>query len=173
MSVDPVIVVIIRFGLGWLFLAAAAHKLKDMTDFRSVLAAYRVLPGSMIGLAAWCVAALEIAVGIGALWAFPAAYVGTAVVLFGYAGVMAVNLVRGRRFIDCGCGGAVQPLSIGLVLRNVVLAFGALIALLPVSPRPVGWLDVVSMAAGVLVLAMLYAAVNQLLAARARLEEWV
>ena len=48
--------------------------------------------------------------------------VGGAALLLAYAAVMAINLVRGRRFIDCGCGGAAQPLSLGLVLRNVVLA---------------------------------------------------
>ena len=44
MNLDPVIATIIRFALGWLFLAASAHKLKDMADFRSVLATYRILP---------------------------------------------------------------------------------------------------------------------------------
>ena len=65
---------------------------------------------------------------------------------------MTINLMRGRRFIDCGCGGATQPLSIGLVVRNVVLAIAAMIALVPAPTRPLGWLDIVSMVAGVLVL---------------------
>jgi hypothetical protein len=173
MNIDPVIATILRFALGWLFLAAAAHKLKDMVDFRSVLATYRVLPESLVGVAAWCVVAIEIGVGLGALWQYPPAYIGAAAVLLGYAGAMAINLARGRRFIDCGCGGATQPLSIGLVLRNFALAIAALVALVPASQRPLGWVDIVSMVAGVLVLALIYAAVNQLLAARARLEEWV
>ena len=107
------------------------------------------------------------------LWQFAPAYHRRRGVAARYAGVMTINLLRGRRFIDCGCGGATQPLSVGLVLRNVVLAIAAITALVPAPARPLGWLDVVSMAAGVLVLGALYAATNQLLAARARLEEWV
>jgi hypothetical protein len=173
MNVDPVIATIIRFALGWLFLAASAHKLRDMTDFRSVLATYRILPERLVVVAAWLVVVAEICIGVGMLWQFSVAYIGGAGLLLAYAGVMAINLMRGRRFIDCGCGGATQPLSIGLVLRNVVLAIAAVVALVPAPARPLGWLDIVSMVAGVLVLGALYAATNQLLAARARLEEWV
>ena len=117
--------------------------------------------------------ALEVCIGLGMLWQLSVAYVGGAAMLLAYAGAMTINLVRGRRFIDCGCGGATQPLSVGLVMRNVVLAAAALIALVPAPARPLGWLDITSMIAGVLVLGALYAATNQLLAARARLEEWV
>jgi len=173
MNLDPVIATIIRFALGWLFLAAAAHKLRDMNDFRSVLATYRILPEALVAIAAWLVVVFEICIGVGMLWQAKAAYVCGAALLLVYAGVMAINLMRGRRFIDCGCGGATQPLSLGLVLRNVVLAIAAMSALVPAPSRPLGWLDIVSMAAGVLVLGALYAATNQLLAARARLEEWV
>jgi uncharacterized membrane protein YphA (DoxX/SURF4 family) len=173
MSVDPVVATIIRFALGWLFLAAPAHKLRDMVDFRSVLATYRIMPERLVVVAAWLVVFAEVAIGLGMLWQFAQAFIAGAALLLVYAAVMAINLVRGRRFIDCGCGGATQPLSIGLVLRNVVLAVAAIVALVPTPARPLGWLDVVSMAAGVLVLGALYAATNQLLAARARLEEWV
>jgi len=173
MNLDPVIATIIRFALGWLFLAAAAHKLRDMVDFRSVLTTYRILPEGLVATAAWLVVVAELCIGVGMLWQFAPAFLGGAALLLLYAGVMAINLMRGRRFIDCGCGGATQPLSIGLVLRNVVLAIAAITALVPSPTRPLEWLDIVSMAAGVLVLGALYAATNQLLAARARLEEWV
>ncbi len=125
MSIDPVIATILRFALGWLFLAAAAHKLKDMIDFRTVLATYRVLPQSIVAVVAWCIVLVEICVGLGALWQYAAAFVGAAALLLGYAGVMAINLARGRRFIDCGCGGATQPLSVGLLLRNVAARGGS------------------------------------------------
>jgi uncharacterized membrane protein YphA (DoxX/SURF4 family) len=173
MTIDPVIATIVRCALAWLFLAAAIHKLRDLGDFRSVLAAYRVMPEALVGAAAWLVAVFEIAIGVGALLRLPAAFVGAAVVLTGYAAAIGVNLTRGRRFIDCGCGGAAQPLSAGLVVRNGVLASVALVGLVPVASRAVGWLDVFAMVAGVAVVGALYAAANQLLAARARLEEWV
>ena len=173
MTIDPVIVVIARFSLSWLFLASVSHKLGQMGDFRSVLATYRLLPDRLVGIAAWCIVAAELAVGVGALVQFEPAYAGAMLLLLAYAGGMAINLQRGRRFIDCGCGGAAQPLSVGLVVRNLVLAIGALIALSPALARPLGWLDIVSVVVGSAVLGALYAAGNQLLAARARLEEWV
>ena len=173
MTIDPVIVLIARFSLSWLFLGSASHKLRDMRDFRSVLATYRVLPDGLVGTAAWFVVAAELAVGIGALVQFALAYVGAMLLLLAYAGGMVVNLQRGRRFIDCGCGGAAQPLSVGLVVRNLLLSFGALIALSPTLTRPLGALDIVIVVVGSAVLGALYAAINQLLAARSRLEEWV
>jgi len=173
MTIDPVIATIVQYALAWLFLAAAAHKARDMVDFRNVVATYRVLPDALVGAAAWSVVGAEMAIGVGALLQQRIAFAGAAAVLSGYAAVMALNLRRGRRFIDCGCGGAAQPLSLGLIVRNLVLATAALCALLPTASRGIGWIDVVSMVAGVLVAGTLYAAANQLLAARARLEEWV
>ena len=173
MTFDPVIVLVVRLGLALLLLGAAFQKLRDIGDFRVVLATYRVLPDRFVGVAAWIVVAFEVVVGIGALLQIRPAYVGAIVLLLGYAGAMALNLWRGRRLIDCGCGGGVQPLTIGLVVRNVVLAVGASVALSPAFVRPLGWLDFVSVTGGTAMLVLLYAATNQLLAARARLEEWV
>jgi uncharacterized membrane protein YphA (DoxX/SURF4 family) len=173
MTIDPVIALIARLALGWLFVAAALQKLNDIGDFQVVLATYRVLPAALVGVAAWSIVGVELAVGIGALLQRVEAHVAAVALLLAYAAAMALNLARGRRDIDCGCGGAAQPLSPGLVVRNVLLALGAAIALLPGVARPLDGLDFVSVIAGTAVLAMLYAATNQLLAARARLEEWV
>jgi uncharacterized membrane protein YphA (DoxX/SURF4 family) len=173
MTIDPVIVLILRFGLAWLFLAAAAHKLRSGANFRVVLATYRVMPGWLVPVAAWLIVVVELAIGAGALMQYPRAFAAAALVLIGYASVIGLNLARGRRFIDCGCGGTTQPLSVGLLIRNVVLALGALVALSPTLLRPLGWLDIFSVVVGSAVLGGIYAAVNELLAARARLEEWV
>jgi uncharacterized membrane protein YphA (DoxX/SURF4 family) len=173
MSLDPVIVLILRFAIAWLFLASVLHKLKDFADFRAVMSTYGVLPERSVAVGAWVVVAVEAMTAIGALVQYRPAYLVASLVLSAYAGLMTINLWRGRRFIDCGCGGAAQPLSVGLVVRNVVLALGALVALLPTLTRPLGWIDAVSIVVGSAVLGTLYAATNQLLAARARLEEWV
>jgi hypothetical protein len=173
MSIDPVIATILQFGVAALFVVAAVHKTMGMRDFRGVLAMYRLLPEQLVTPAAWCIAASEAVIGAGVLLRERVGYVAAGTLLLGYAVAMGINLARGRRFIDCGCGGATQPLSWGLVARNALLSAAALLGLVPVSARPVGWMDVVSMAAGVLVVGLLYAAINQVLAARARLEEWV
>ena len=173
MSLDPVIELILRFGIAWLFLASVLHKLKDFADFRAVMATYKVLPDRVVPAGAWIVVTVEAAIAVGALVQYRPAYFVAATVFLTYAGLMTINLWRGRRFIDCGCGGAAQPLSVGLVIRNVVLAAGAFLALLPTLVRPLGWIDAISVVVGSAVLGTLYAATNQLLAARARLEEWV
>jgi len=173
MTIDPVIATIVQYALAWLFLAAAMYKLRDIADFRIVLATYRVMPDAFVAPAVGLVVAIEFAIGIGLLLQRRIAYAAAAAVLVGYATVIGLNLVRGRRLIDCGCGGAAQPLSVGLVVRNCVLAVLALFGLAPVAARVVGWIDVVTIVAGVAAAGALYAAANQLLAARARLEEWV
>jgi len=73
--------------------------------------------------------------------------------------------VRGRRDIDCGCGapGARRPLSGWLLARNTTLAAAALVALLPVAPRPLLWLDALTVAGAVASLATMYAATERLL----------
>ena len=173
MSVDPVIAAIVQFGLGWLFLASGVQKLRRMEEFRGIVAMYRLLPQRFVTTAAWFVAGVEVAVGLAVVLDQRAGFIAAAVVLAAYAAAMGINLARGRRFIDCGCGGTRQPLSIGLVVRNVLLSLIAVAGLLPVASRAIGWVDVVSMVAGLVVVGALYAATNQLLAARARLEEWV
>ena len=48
---------------------------------------------------------------------------------------MAINIQRGRTTIECGCGGAAQPLSWALVVRNGLLAsIGLTALLLPLGP---------------------------------------
>lgn len=79
---------------------------------------------------------------------------------------MTINLARGRRDIDCGCGGpdGKQSLHPALVVRNLVLTICALMVSWPVAAREMGWLDyVVSVLAVVAVLAI-YTAFNTLMA---------
>jgi hypothetical protein len=95
-----------------------------------------------------------------------AASLGVASVLLLYGFAIAVNLARGRRDIDCGCGGPAgrQTLSEALVLRNALLAAAALASALPLAPRALGWLDALTATAAVASTALLYAAASQLLA---------
>jgi hypothetical protein len=84
--------------------------------------------------------------------------------LYGFA--IAVNLARGRRDIDCGCGGLMerQALSEALVLRNALLAGAALASALPVAPRVFGGLDALTVFGAVTSASLLYAAANRLFA---------
>ncbi len=171
--VDPVIVLIAQLAIGWLFLFGALHKVRDIGQFKRVLMAYRLLPEAVISPAAWMVATAEVLLGFAALAQVPVAFVAGGAVLCVYALAMLVNLLRGRRFIDCGCGGDSQPITWGLIARNSILVAVCGLALVEPAARSFGWIDLGSVGFGVIVCGLIYGAVNQVLAAQARLEEWV
>ena len=126
---DPVVILAARGAFALLFASAAWHKLSDRAAFATLLAAYRVVPAAVVPVAGVGIAVIELATA--AAWLAPGALVyavrATVALLAAYAIAIAVNLARGRRTIDCGCGvgGAAQPIGEGLVVRNVLLALAA------------------------------------------------
>jgi hypothetical protein len=164
---DPVIDLTLRVALALLFLAAAAHKLRDPGHFRAMVSDYRLLPARVVPPAATLLAGAEVAVA-GALLAPPwrtAGQLGGAGLLLLYGGAIAINLGRGRRHIDCGCAGpaARRPISEWLVARNAVLAALALVGLLPVRSRGLVWVDGVTVVAATAFLAAAYASVERMI----------
>ncbi|MEX2334920.1 MAG: MauE/DoxX family redox-associated membrane protein [Pseudohongiella sp.] len=143
--IDPLLTIVIATSLALLFLLAARHKISAHRRFEAQLAAYRLLPDALISPAARVLPWLEIAVAIRLLFAVtrPVGAVLAATLLAVYALAMGINLSRGRSQIDCGCGDTPQSLSGLLVLRNCVLAIGALMLLAPVAARPLNILDMV------------------------------
>jgi len=167
-AVDPALQMPLRASLALLLLWAAAHKVRDVAAFREALENYRLLPASLIPPAALLVIAAEVVLG-GALLlpsAAAAAALGAAALLGVYGAAVTVNLLRGRRDIDCGCSGAAarQTLHGALVVRNAVLVAAALAAALPATSRPLTWIDGLTIAGAVAALALLYGAVDGLLA---------
>jgi uncharacterized membrane protein len=166
--VDPVIAMTLCGALALLLLWAGGHKLRAFGAFRVTLGDYRLLPAALTLPAAVLLVTVEIALGLALL--APAlrtlAAAGAASLLALYTGAIAANLLRGRRDIDCGCAGPAsrQSLHEWLLLRNGVLVVLALLAGLPVTPRPLIWLDGVTVAGGVAVLAALYASIDRLAA---------
>jgi hypothetical protein len=155
--IDPVLPLVIRAGGALLLASAARHKLRDREGFRAALAGYGLLPGWSAPFAAGVFVAGELAIGL-ALLATPRAGIAAAALLALYALAVGVNLARGRRHIDCGCGGAPQTLSAWLVARNVVLAAGFAACALPADERALVALDAVSVAGGVAALALTWLA---------------
>ena len=96
------------------------------------------------------------------------ASVCAAALLAAYAGAIAVNLVRGRRHVACGCLGpaAEQPLHAGLLLRNGVLVALAGIAALAPSGRGLSALDAFTIGAAIATVTLIYMATDGLLANR-------
>ena len=167
--IDPLFSSAIAVGLALLLLSAAWHKVTAHAAFVAALGNYRLLPPGLVKPVAMTLPAIETALALGWL-AGPRREiaVATAALLLGYASAMAVNLLRGRRQIDCGCslGGAAggeQPLSWWLPARNLVLAALAGIASLPGSGRALGFPDAPTLAAATLAAVLLYAGASQLI----------
>jgi len=164
---DPTVDATLRAAFALLFLVAASHKLRDFVRFRTTLGDYRLLPAAVVPLAAFVVIGVEIAVGLALLASARATGPVAAAALLNLYGVaIAVNLARGRRHLDCGCAGPAvrRTISGWLVVRNLGLAATALLGLAPLRPRPLVWVDAVTVVAATATLAALYASLDGLLA---------
>lgn len=161
-----------------LFGAAAVHKLRDLHRFRAVLSAYALLPPLLLTPMSLLVPALEgfAAIGLTLTLAHNMVNPGTTqaaapfagvVLLSVYACAIAINLWRGRRDLDCGCGGPAdrRPIAPWMVWRNASLAVLLAVGLLPWSNRPLEWTDGVTIAFGSATCALIYLCVDRLLSA--------
>jgi hypothetical protein len=170
---DPVIDAVLRGALALLFLLAASHKARDLGAFRETLLDYRLLPAGTAAAAARVIVGAELAAAAALLAPGPRipGPLLTALLLGVYTSAIAINLARGRRDVDCGCTGPAlrQPLRGALLARNTMLLAGALACLAPVHPRPLVWVDALTIVAAVSVLVMFYATLDRMLANAPRL----
>ena len=182
---DPVIALIISVGFTLLLISAGGHKLTNRLHFRGILEGYQVLPGALVTAVAIVIGPVELLLGFtwATGWQREIVALATALLLTLYAIVIAINLVRGRTYIDCGCGFSIlagkhsdqqgiQQLSVGLLLRNGLLTLGALLAILPSTGRLLGFIDYLSTFFAILVLVFIYAAFNQLLLNNNAIKSW-
>jgi hypothetical protein len=122
--------------LAVLFARAALHKASDRAHMQGLVADYALFPEQAAAPAVIALIALESLCPL--MLAIPAltqsgATLACALLLL-YALAMAINLLRGRREIDCGCGGESQHISWTLVARNVALAACASLVSLSYAP---------------------------------------
>jgi uncharacterized membrane protein len=167
MQFDPVIAITCSLILSYVFVVAGMHKWQDLTKFRNTLENYQVLPVFLLSLSVYLVPLLEVITGIALLVPFtsePAAF-SAAMLLFVYMYAIAINLLKGRRTIDCGCGGTEQkqPISEWLLLRNGILVFLAYCIVASVQSRELVWFDWLVVALATVVGCLFYNIVNQLL----------
>jgi hypothetical protein len=163
--IDPSISFLIALSFSALFATAGLQKLRAPAIFIATLAEYRLAPHALLWVAGAGVILLELAVALGLIWSTTRptfAFVGAGLLVV-YSGAIALNLIRGRRDIDCGCGTERRPIGRWMVWRNGLLAITVLTASLPVTGRTMGWIDIVTVSAGVLVAILLYAALDTLL----------
>lgn len=168
--VDPVISMGAGLVLAFVFAAAALHKFRDPAYFSATLAAYDLLPALLVPVAGRLLPVLELAVAGTLLPPQTRGVAGVAATaLLGvYTLGIGINLARGRRAIDCGCGDPAQRqgLSAWLLVRNGALLGLALFCAAPAPDRATGWLDwTVAMLAAVSA-CLVYSTGNQLLANR-------
>jgi hypothetical protein len=153
-----------------ILLNAAAGKLRAPVAFEGQLDTYRLLPDWAVAAVARALPMVEVSTGaallVAAVTAGPLARIAPMVaagLLAVFAVAMAINLGRGRAHIDCGCGDARgrQPLSWGLVGRNLTIA-AILIALAAFANASVGWAEGLEAAVAGLVAFLLYLAHERL-----------
>ncbi len=170
---DPVITITISICMSLLFGFAAAHKLRAVAAFRATLDEYQLIPRPFSGLFAILLIVTELVAAV--LVLIPAVrttgFMVMAALLSLYTAGIGVNLLRGRRDIDCGCSGpgARHELSTWLVLRNLVLFGLVVLAIGWSAQRPLNWLDSLVVVFSVLIASGLYMSLNQLLAQAPRL----
>ncbi len=170
-AADPIALGTIVGALALVMFSAAWHKLSEPDMFAGSLGAYRLLPPALVAPVARVLPLIEAALGVAILVPLTraAALVLLAVLLLAYGAAMAINLLRGRSDIDCGCGGASHPLSWGLVGRNLVLAAAAVLASRPTLERSMDWIDALTLVLGVLAFYALYLMADELLRQASRL----
>jgi len=163
-AADPVIAWIVRAAIAVLLTSAALPKLRDRAEFAETVENYRVLPAALVPPVAMLLPLVELGLGLAAL-AFRPALIGAAALLAIYAGVVMLNLARGRDHIDCGChflgqsGGAIDRV---MVVRNlIVAAAAAVVGIVPVSSRVIGPVDLLSIGGTLVLAGLLYAAIEQ------------
>jgi hypothetical protein len=166
MMLDPAIGWTIVLVLAAVFGAAAVSKLRALDAFAGVVHNYRLVPEPLERPVAYALPVLELAIALGVLvprTRVPAG-LAAAILLALFAGAMAVNLMRGRPDIDCGCFMTVlrQHLSWPLVLRNLLLAGLALLIVPGLNGRGLGWLDLITVGCASAALVFIYAAASRL-----------
>lgn len=162
--IDSAINLLIALAFAALFGSAALMKLRTPAIFIGTLADYRLIPRPLLSAAGALVIVLEAALTVGLLW--PAtreicSVIGAAVLLV-YGAAIAINLLRGRHNIDCGCSLKRRPIGRWMVVRNVLFAAALLTLTLPIALRPLGFGDVATVSAGLFVLALLHSSLDML-----------
>lgn len=166
LMIDPALGALLAGLFALLFASAALPKLRAPRQFVEVFAAYRVGPAALAPVA-FAIPLLELAVAALLLVRTTrcAAALAGAALLGLYAVAIFVNLRRGRVDLACGCGGPFdrRPIAGWMVARNLILAALLAAAALPWRPREMAAADVVTIAGGMAVAALLYASLDRLL----------
>lgn len=175
--IDPVLIYAASATLAGILLLGGLAKLRGFDDFLGAAGAYALLPLRLVKPFAVVFIAAELLSGamlLAPVTRSGGALLGVMVLLVATSGIV-VNLLRGRRDIDCGCGGfggRGGGLSGWLVLRNAVLLLLALTAVFTghASVRAFSWVDAVTFFGATLALLGMYYLSDQLIDSHTRLQ---
>ncbi len=148
MLIDPALSAALGLFLAVLLAASAAHKAKTFREFAGVIENYRLAPRVAVPLIAPVILFAEAMIAVCLL--APAlrdeAALCAASLFFLYGAAMAINLLCGRREIDCGCsfGAGGDRLTWSLVWRNLALVAASLTVAMPAGARELGAVDALS-----------------------------
>jgi hypothetical protein len=164
------VVIAVAWMLALVFAHALFHKLREPTRFRASMAAYALLPAVLVAPVAGVVMVLEAAAVFALLLGSNFGVLLAALLLAGYAVAIAINVVRGRTHLDCGCGDEPVPVSWAVVARNVLLVVVAIwaAAIGPQTVSATGPWGLIFSAASAAVGFGIFLIVEQLLANRGR-----
>lgn len=171
LSSVPMIDLFLRFLLVLVFAGAAISKLQNADEFHGVVRNFRLLPHGIDGAFAAALPLVELVIAASLLLGVATFVSGAAagLLLLIFAAAIAINIVRGRTEIDCGCfrQGMRQRLSWALVFRNIVLCAAALwVAAQPTWTGAEGAYDFVIAAFAAVSVALIYLCANELAALR-------
>ena len=125
--------------VGLTFAQAVMHKLRNPQRFVQAVRDYDLLPGALARPASMFLMMAELSIVVLILTSLILASLldsliarsglaTTALLLALYGVAMGINLARQKPGLDCGCTSGTTPISMGLVLRNIVLSVIALAA---------------------------------------------
>jgi hypothetical protein len=140
----------VRIAAALMFFTAAVAKMRSWGTFEGVVANYRLLPNALARGVAWVLPPAEFLLAIALLCGAPGSELAASALLSVFGIAMAINLLRGRTHIDCGCFDATlkQPLRWSLVVRNAVLVL--LLIAAACSRETAGAFDFATLLLGVL-----------------------
>lgn len=171
---DIAFVLCIRWMLAVVFAVALAHKLSSPTSFVATMKAYQLLPAGLAVLVGYVLIAVELSIALALILDTRSGSVAAAGLLSVYTLAIVINLIRGRRDIDCGCSGPYlrQSLSGWLVVRNLGFITLALFTSMDFdSSRSLGILDWFTAFATAATFALIYFAGNHIASVGARYGE--
>ena len=172
---DHLPITMICLFLSYLFFTGGYSKFRDIHHFQAVLADYRILPPPISFLFARLLPLIEILTGLALLITslrYPGLLLAT-LLLAGFSCAMAINLLRGRADLECGCGGMLhkQAVNYWILGRNILLTGLAFWACTSSGLPATGALEWIFAFLGALLAALFYEAFNQLIANKGLFEE--